>query len=143
MRHPALTLFLFLLSGTALGTFELQDPAAIIQEDNSDTEEATPPQMDSGESLEHWASISVGNTECADYLLYRQQDSQWYWSRLYWLQGFISGVSHHELRSEGESRLDYSGDADSMALWIRNYCEEFPDNSLFQAADAFYDAFSE
>lgn len=143
MKNALLVFALCLLAAPAYSTFELQDPANIIQQDQGDTREDIPPHGDSSEPLDQWANKNVGTTACADYLLYQQEGSQWYWSRLYWLQGFISGVSHHELLSTGESRLDFSGDADALAQWIKNYCEEFPSSSLVQAAKAFYDEFSE
>ena len=120
------------------GSFELEDPAQKIFEDLEKDDQGEPPQQDTAsDTFGERANTDVGSTACSDFVSYRQDHSERYWSSLSWLQGFISGATRRGSDTLGDSRLGGDHDLDSMALWIENYCLGNPPDSLTQAAEAF------
>ena len=142
MRRLALIVMLCLISGMAHGTFELQDPAAIVIEELQNDSKGDPlPPVDGFDNFAEWKSKSVGSTACSKYLSYRQERSISYWSSLYWLQGFINGAGYQPYMTLDDSRLITYHNTESMALWIENHCSENPSDNLAEAAAAFVEAY--
>ena len=138
MRRLASIVMLCLISGMAQGTFELQDPAAmLIEELQNDSKEDSLPPGDGFDNFAEWNSKSVGSTACSKYLSYRQERSISYWSSLYWLQGFINGAGYQRYMTLDDSRLITYHNTESMALWIESHCSENPSDNLAEAAAAF------
>jgi hypothetical protein len=145
MKRIALIFVTCLLAGVAVAqTFELQDPAQEIFDDlENDAKKKPPPEgdavdtYDGGDTFNAWASTDLGNTACSEFVTYRQDLSVWYWSSLYWLQGFINGAGYQQARVLGSSRLSGDLDRESMALWIETWCIENPAASLGHAAKEF------
>ena len=133
------------MAGTNHGTtFELADPAAqMLEEEQNEAKEDVQPQGDANDTRSNWAINGVGNTACNEHVSYKQEFSQWYWSNLYWLQGFITGAGYQQFKTLGYSRLSPDHDPDSMAIWVDTYCRENPHDGLAQVAQAFVDEYSE
>ena len=145
MKRLALIVALCLPAGTGMAydTFELSDPANEIMEDlDKDAEKEAAPKGDENEAWGKWAGWGLGNTACSEYVSYRQGRSKWYWSRLYWLQGFADGARHLQAGDSDGPRLSADLEPESMAAWVEDYCLSNPDVSLAHAGGAYVEEFS-
>jgi hypothetical protein len=128
MKKQLASIFvLCLAAGMAHGdTFELSDPAAEIMEEYQEyTKNREVSEVNENYPAEA-VSGAAGDTVCSEYLVYKQEQSQRYWSGLYWVQGFMEGAGDPHDTSE-------------TASWLENYCHEHPSSSLARAAEAFMD----
>lgn len=141
MKLLALIVLVCPLAGLA-DTFELQDPAQEIFDDlEKKNAEEPPPRRDVEDTGDLWDGQAVGKTTCSEFLTFNQERSEWYWSNLYWLQGFIDGNAYRQTGTLGDSDLSHVDDLVLLSLWIEKYCIGNRLDSLAQAADAYVEEY--
>lgn len=124
-KQLALIFVICLAAGMAHGnTFELSDPAAEIMEEYQEYAKNREVSGEDENYTDPAVSAAAGDMVCKEYLAYQQEQSERYWSGLYWVQGFMEGAGDPH-------------DAAETASWIENYCQEHPSSSLTRAAEAF------
>ena len=132
-----------MLAGIAYGDFQIKDPAGEIMDELQNEEKVEPPEDDAGATHWKWTDQEIGDTDCSQFLASRQERSLEYPASLYWLTGFIAGAGYERYRMVGDSRLRAHDEPDSLALWIENYCQFNPKDSLTQAAESFVEVFGD
>jgi len=130
MKQLTLIIALSLLTGLAVGDFELKDPAL------PNEEEANEPVTD---TIVDYAIEGAGVKSCTDYQADREKNGSMHYINLNWAKGFITGVNYIHADTLGNSQLGAGLDMDSLTLWIDNYCQNKPRATLADASAALVD----
>jgi len=133
MKQLALSIALLLLSGLAVGTFELKDPAAPFEE------AANSPAVVEIIDITEYAVEGAGVKSCEAYMADRQQNDSMQFVDLNWVKGFITGVNYLHAETKGNPQLGAGLDMDALTLWIDNYCSDNPLATLSDASAALVD----
>lgn len=151
MKRLALFTLLCLFTGMVhAGTFELQDPAAQIMEEEKNADQEAQADADTGDMPDYvndtggsWNSGTdlsaegIGNIMCSDHVASGKTAPGQHGINQYWLQGFIDGVAYQRFITLGDHRLEPVYEPEEMEVWIEEYCNENQPDSLFDAARAF------
>lgn len=143
MKHTCLFASLCLFAGSALATFEIQDPAnQIIDEYEKEKKEQAEEQLDAVEYAAMLPDYQAGNTTCSAFVIFQELNSRHYQESLDWMQGFIQGARYRQAGPEGGPEHSVSLDADALSAWTLGYCSQNPENELIQAASVFIEEYS-
>ena len=143
MNRVLIVITLCLFAGTALATFEHQDPAnKIIDEYEKEKQEKAEEQVDAAEYAALLPDYQAGNTTCMAFVTFQELNSRHYQESLDWMQGFIQGARYRQAGPEGVPEHSVNLDADALSAWTLGYCLQNPENELIQAASVFIEEYS-
>ena len=83
-----------------------------------------------------YTSQGAGTDGCGKYVAEKQKNSITHYKEIAWVQGFITGGNSERERNGGDSQIAKEVGAESIALWLENYCQENPLRSLTEATEA-------
>jgi hypothetical protein len=127
MRAFALITSLCLLCGMAEADFEIKDPALPVED-----ETISPASSE----IVDYTVEGAGVKSCAVFNRESKKGSSMHYINLNWAKGFISGVNYIHAETRGNSHLGKGLDLESLTLWINNYCQDHPANTLSDASAA-------
>ena len=110
----------WLLSGPLFASFEIKDPAA-----------ESMASLEAAEAMGEDAGLPGSDRICGDFSKDRSKQNDAYYSDLTWLISSIGGSGAVDAASF---------DADAMARWITDYCEQYPEHDLNRAVRVAHNA---
>ncbi|MER8882580.1 hypothetical protein [Mesorhizobium sp. M0816] len=81
-----------------------------------------------------YAVIGAGAQSCGSWVKHQLMRE----TGLSWVQGFVTAMNMHEAVQGGSGNLSKGTDADSMELWVTNYCSANPLKDISDAAFQLY-----